>query len=210
MIKLKINGNNHQIPESYEEMTFKMWVDIVDAKKKKDYDGIISIFTGLSLEEIKGARIEGLEILIRKLAFLQIEPQINETPISLGQFVFPKDITFESTEQYQDTLNEVKRNQELNDIGESNKSLALYAAIYCQKPYDAERAKVLAESFMALPCLEVVAAGSFFMFKSLSLHQNLTMNYLRQGILMKNRLPGLSRLLRRLGFMLHLIRSRVM
>lgn len=210
MIKLKINGKPYELPESYEEMTFQMWVDIIDAKKRKDYDSLISIFTGLPTDEIRGAKIQGLEVLIRKLSFLQTEPAIDETPVKLGKYTFPKDIAYETTEQYQDTLNEINRVRELNDPTEANRALALYAAIYLQTPYDSERAKTLAESFMSYPCLEVVSAGSFFMFKCRSLRENLTMSYLRQNILMKKKKPALSRLLRRLGFILHLTRSRVM
>lgn len=210
MINVKINGKPHEIPESYEELTFGQWCSIIAARSAKDYDEIISIFTGIPKDELKGAKIQGLEILLRKVAFLQKEPVIDETPKKLGNYEFPKDISYETTEQYQDTLSEINRVTSLNDIGEANKALALYAAIYCQIPYDSDRAKTLAKSFMEYPCLEVVAAGSFFMAKCQSLQSGLSMNYLRRNILLKKKKPVLSRFLRRLGFTLRLIRSRAM
>jgi len=205
-----INDKKHQFPTSYEEMTFKMWCDFVGARQENDHNEIIAILTGIPIEEVKGSKIQGLEILLRSIEFLKKEPQLDEQPEKLGKFVFPKKIEFESVEQYQDTLAEIKRIQELNDLKEANKALAYYAAIYCQEPYDSDRAKALAESFMSYPCLEVLSAGSFFMAKSQSIATGYSMSFLRQNILLRKNRPVLRRLVRRLGFILHLTPSRGM
>lgn len=210
MIAIKVNGKPHNIPENYEELTFAMWCDIIEARQAADYDKIISIFTGLPVEEIKGARIQGLEIILKKMKFLQKEPLMDEKPIKLGPYTFPENIAYETTEQYQETLKEINRVTALNDVAESNRALALYAAIYCCDPFSIDRAKKLAETFMNLPCMEVMAAGSFFMARSQSLQTDLSMSFLRRNILMKKKRPVLKRLLKRLGFMLHLTTSRDM
>ena len=214
MVKVKINGKEHQFPTRYEDMDFRTWCNLAGARASKNYSEIIAILTGLSIEEVTGAGIEGLEILLKAIKFLQDEPVLDETPTKVGYYTFPTDIRYETVEQYQDTLNEIYRIKGLGDIKEANKALALYTAIYCQRDlknkYDPDRAKILAETFMSYPCLEVMSAGHFFMARSQSLETGYSMSFLRQKLLLKKKQPVLRRLVRRLGFILHLTPSRGM
>ena len=81
-----------------------------------------------------------------------------------------------------------------------NEMLAMYAAIYCVREFDEEKAKYLAKQYLDAPCLEVMSAGTFFHASILSLETGLTMNYLRRNIPMKKSKPGLKALMKRLGF----------
>jgi len=212
MIAIKVNGKKHSIPEAWEEVTFKMFVDMIGAKD--DNILILSILIGVPIDQLKGAKIQGLDLIIPKLKFLRKEPAIVEQPVSLGAYIFPKDVTLETIEQFQEVLSEIQRlTTEAADLKVQTEALAFYAAIYCQaikEPFDHEKAQYLAKTFMDYPCLEVMSAGSFFQAKCLAMQSGLSMSYLRKDILLKKNRPGLSRLMKRLGFMLHLTPSRDM
>lgn len=208
MIKIKIDGKERLLPSDWGEVTFRMFCGLIEAKD--DTTQILSILLDIPKEQLVKAKFQGLDLVIKKLAFLKVTPPIDEKPIKLGPFEFPQDVTFETIEQFEDTKAEINRVAPLNDLTEQTKALALYAAIYCQTPYDSDRAKALANSFMDYPCMEVMAAGSFFQAKCLSMQTGYTMSYLMKDILLKKKRPGLNRLMRRLGFMLRLTTSRDM
>lgn len=208
MIKVKIDGKERLLPSDWSEVTFRMFCGLIEAKE--DTTQILSILLDIPKEQLVKAKFQGLDLVIKKLAFLKATPAIDEKPIKLGPFIFPQDVTFETIEQFEDTKSEINRVALLDDLTEQTKALALYAAIYCQTPYDSDRAKSLANTFMDYPCMEVMAAGSFFQAKCLSMQTGYTMSYLMKDILLKKKRPGLNRLMRRLGFMLRLTTSRDM
>lgn len=185
-----------------------MFLDLIAAKD--DNMQLLSILLELPIEEIRGAKIQGLELVLRNIQFLKTVPAIEKTPISLGTYVFPKDVTFETVEQFEEVRAEINRVGASGDVRLNTEAMALYAAIYCAQPFDKEKAILLSKAFMSYPCLEVMAAGSFFQAKCLSIQSDLSMSYLRKNTLLKSSRPGLKRFLRRLGFMLHLTPSRGM
>lgn len=205
MIKIKVNGMPRQIPENWDEVTFKMFLGLIEAKD--DTSKVIPVLLDMSPEDIRGKKIEGLDWVLEKVSFLKKVPAIDEIPVKLGDFTFPKDVGFETIEQFENTKTEINRTATAKNLVEQTKALALYAAIYLQgakETYDFEKAKALAEKFLDYPCLEVMAAGSFFQAKCLQLTSGLSMTYLRRNTLLKKKRPGLNRLMRRLASMLHL------
>ncbi len=211
MMKVKVNGISRTVPENWDDVTFKQFLGLINAKR--DSTEVVPIMLGMKPEDVRGAKIQGLELILHKLDFLSKTFAIDETPIKLGEYVFPKDIGFETIEQFEDVHNEIKRVAKTKDIYQQTESMALYAAIYCQginEEYDSKKAKALAEKFLDYPCKEVVAAGSFFQAKCLSITTNLSMTYLRQNTLLKKKRPGLDRLTRRLVSMLQWITSPAM
>lgn len=208
MIHLKINGKPRELPERWEEVTFAMFLDLIAAKD--DNMQLLSILLDIPIQEIRGAKIQGLELILRRIQFLKTIPAIDKTPISLGEYVFPRDVTFETVEQFEEVRAEINRVGTTEDIRLNTEAMAFYAAIYCAQPYDKEKAMFLAKAFMKYPCLEVMAAGSFFQAKCLSIQSGLSMNYLRKNTLLKSSRPGLKRFLKRLAFMLRLTPSRGM
>lgn len=213
MIKIKVNGKSKEIPQNWEEVSFDLFLKLLEADK--DQVKILSAILDLSESEVKGAQIEGFESLMHHLRFLQKPFELDPVPKKIGYYQLPADIQYESIEQYQETLSEINRVTTLDlpereKLIEQTKSIPLYAAIYVTKPYDSDSAKLRAKSFHSLPCVEVMAAGSFFQAKSLSIHSGLPMSYLRRHTLLKKRWPGLKKYLRHLVFTKLWIVSRVM
>lgn len=187
MIKIKVNGKPHEIPEKWEEVPFGMFLKLVEADQ--DYSAILSVLLGIDPAVLKKAHIQGLDLIISRLSFMKAQPEIEPNPIKLGAFEFPKDIAFETVEQFEDTRREIANVQD-KDLKTQTEALATYAAIYCQNPYDSEKAQYLSKSFYSLPCTEVMAAGSFFQAKCLSMQSGLSMNYLRKNIRLKRNKAG--------------------
>lgn len=207
MQKIIVNNRSHSIPTSWDEVNFKTFIALLGIKD--DTHELISALIGIPVDELRGAKIAGLEKIIPLLAYMKKEPAINENPIKLGAFVFPTDVTFETIEQFEDTRNEINRVTPLT-LKDQTEALALYAAIYLTDPYSSGEAQKKALTFYDYPCLEVMSAGSFFHAKCLSMQSGYSMNYLRKNTLLKKNRPVLNRLIRRLGFMLRLTPSRVM
>lgn len=210
MIKIKVNGMPRQIPENWNEVTFKQFVGLIEAKSEPSL--VIPILLDMSPQDIAGKRIEGLEWVIEKTQFLRNVPAIDEIPLKLGDYSFPKDVGFETIEQFEAVKQEIQRLASTKNLVEQTKALAYYAAVYLQgqEGFDNDKARALAEKFMSYPCLEVMAAGSFFQAKCLKLTTGLSMTYLRQNTLLKKKRPGLNRLMRRLVSTLHWIVSPAM
>jgi hypothetical protein len=207
MIKIKIDGKPHEIPEKWEEVPFSMFLDLIEADQ--DYTAILSVLLGIEKEILKKVKIQGLDLIISRLSFMKEQPQIEPKPMKLGPFEFPKDITFETVEQFEDTRSEIHKAQN-KTLKEQTEALAVFAAIYCQNPYDSEKAQYLSKSFYSLPCTEVMAAGSFFQAKCLSMQSGLSMNYLRKNIRLKKNRPVFASWARRSVFTPLLTGLRVM
>lgn len=207
MIKIKINGKPHELPEKWEEVDFKTFVKLV--KADQDYVSILSILLGIETNELRKAKIQGLDLIISRLNFMTKQPEIDPKPIKLGTFEFPKDIAYETVEQFEDTRREIAKVQD-QDLTTQTEAMAVYAAIYCQNPYDSEKAQYLSKSFYSLPCTEVMAAGSFFQAKCLSMQSGLSMNYLRKNIRLKKNRPGFASWAKRSVFTPLLTGLRVM
>lgn len=203
MIDIKINGEPLKYATSWDDVSFRKYLELVG--KPGTYE-TLGVMLERPPEFFKKAHIEGLEDLIRRSNFLQKTPVILETPERFGNYTFPKDITFESIEQFEETRAEIERVTREGDLKEKTKSLALLCAIYIQPQwdggqYDGDRARVIAEKIMDFPCLEVMTLGNFMQAKSIALRSDLSMTYLRRNIPMKKNRPALRRLMRLLDFM---------
>lgn len=209
MLPIKVQGKSYNYPQSWEEVDFKTYLALLEGDlEKKKIDAIKIILNGLGIET-GASKIEGLEVILKASQFIETTPAIDDKPVKLGEYTFPEDVTFESTEQFEDTGREIIRLMS-TDLKQQTEGLALYAAIYCQghkEPYDFEKAKYLSRTFLTYPCLEVMAVGSFFQAKWLSLEKNLPMNYLRKNTVMKKSPQDFKKLMRRLASTLHLTQS---
>lgn len=202
MIKAKVNGEPIQIETCWEEVKFGKFLQLLTAKD--DYYQIISILINRPVEEVKKANIQGLEGVLTAINFLKTPPAVDETPEKVGEYVIPKDITFQSVSQFETLRGEIMKAAKADNLTDQTKALAMYAAIYCQPlmgdEFDAEKAEYLSHKFMDYPCLEVMSAGSFFMAKCLSLTSGLPMSYLRKNTLLKKKRLDFGKFLRRSGF----------
>lgn len=209
MKRFKIDGKPCDIPTCWDEVSFRKFVSLTG---KSDEAELISIMTDLPVSQVRGAKIEGLDLMLQSLKFLSKTPLIDEEPINVGGYVIPKNVGFETIEQFEDSKQIINSSMKDEDPTKQVEALATLAAIYCagvNEKYDSDKALALAEKFKELPCLEVLSVGSFFHVKFLSIHSGLTTTYLRRKLLFRKKRPGLARFLRRLGFTLSLIPSRV-
>lgn len=205
-MKFKIDGKTHTIPTSWEEVPFKTYLELID--DKSDYINLLSLFIGIPPDELRGAKIQGLPAVISCLQFLKKEPAIDENPTHLGFFKLPTNVEVETMEQFELVRMKIAEVHD-KDLKTQNRALAYYAAVYCaEHPISEKRIAELEQKFMDLPCVEVMAAGSFFQARCIGMVSGLKTNYLRRNILLRKRRPGLSRLMRRLAFWLHWTRSR--
>ena len=205
MIKAKVNGRQVSIETSWEELTFGKYLKFVNAKN--DYNAFIGILLDLDPETVAKAKWEGLDGVLQSIQFLNTQKvEIDPVPTKVGDIKLPKDIAFETTEQFETLRQQVlKVNGEDSDLVAKTKALAMYCAIYCQPikdnaPFDYEKAQWLAEEMMNYPCLEVMSAGNFFMAKCLSLTSGLPMSYLRKNTPLKRKRLDFAGLARRSGF----------
>ena len=200
MIKAKVNGTQTEIETSWDELSFRKYLKLLNSQS--NYTQIIAILLNLPEKDVERANFVGLDSVIQAIKFLQAPPAIDPIPKKLGDYTLPKDITFHSVGQFETLKQEITEATKMDNLHDQTKKLAMYAAIYCQplngEEFDKEKAEWLAEKFLDYPCLEVMGAGNFFMARCLSLTSGLPMSYLRKNTLLKtNRFHGL---LRRSGF----------
>jgi len=196
MITIKLNGKKYEYPTEWNDLKFKSFLRLVDFNLSK-MRAIRIILEEIGFDLKPGDKIEGLEVIMQSIAFIDKTPEIDPEPKKLGEYYFPQDVTFETIEQFEDVRSEIERISKIeNGLREQTEALAYYAAVYCQgqkEPYDSEKARFLSKSFLELPCLEVMAAGSFFQAKCLSMQSGKSMSFLRQNIVMKKNKQGLGR-----------------
>jgi len=209
MIEAKVNGKQVSIETSYEELSFRKYLKLVEGGIKNpglqiSLSHILSIFLDMPQETIKKAKFMGLEPVERALSFIYKEVDIEEFPTKVGPFAIPKDIRNESVAQSETMAKYINEAAKMDNPVDQVKQMAMYCAIYCQPlrdgEFDEEKAQWLVEEIMDCSCVEVMSAGVFFTVKFTSSKRNLEMNYLYRKFLPKRRRRGLASFLRRSGF----------
>lgn len=170
-----VNGKPIEITDSWGKCTFSQYLAIM--KMQTDHD-LMSIITGIPYEDIRKAKISGLEKLLVAAGFIKTIPTIPTNPLKVGPFKLPLnskgifDVQFESLGQFED-MRMIMGKTDMKDPYQITESYAKYCAIYIQKlrdgEYDADKAMAMLPEIMAYPALEVIAAGSFFLTKLLIL-----------------------------------------
>ena len=183
MIKFKLNGKELTLPSSWLDPNFAQYIGIME--NKAGTIGAISIFTGVDIQTLKKAKIEGLDMVIKTLSFLNKPANFEANATQIGKYKLPLnskgvfDVQFESLGQFED-MSIVMRNVPEKDIIAHTKAYANYAAIYLQKlrdgEYDDDKAKLMVPEVMEMPAHEVISAGSFFFLKLLNLLTGTTTN----------------------------------
>jgi len=179
MISFKLNDKPLKIASSWEDVTFKQYMDIFDLGD--DYADLLRIFTGLPKETIQKARIKGLDHVLTAISFLNAPPDYtNRTVTELCGTKMPKDVTLEHLGPFEDMREVIKKDLgfiEAKDIKSSAACKAEYCSIYLQYTrgeYDFTKAKALIPEVMTAPAMDVLQLGSFFLIKLLSLNSNTT------------------------------------
>jgi hypothetical protein len=206
MLSVTINSEKVNIPISWHEVTWKQYLQLVEPRTIVDR---LSIFTGIPKDKLTKSKITGLEPVLVALKFLDEGMDIPEYPTKLGEYILPKDITLQTIEQYQILQKEIEKSTEVTDLVGKIKFVANYAAIYCQvlnEEFDYDKSIELAKKFDDYPCVEVLAAGSFFLHKLTSIERNLPMSYLLTLTRWKNLQRGSRSSTRLSGFIQRLTR----
>jgi len=179
MITFKISGQRFNIPTVWGDLTFAQYY----ARLSPDYGYTlvedISLFTGIDKELLAKAELKNLESISIALSFLNVAPsKFEEGPSKMvGPFVMPKDVTIQSTGQFEDLralLAKVPKQLESREDNMLIADLYLHAcAIYVQKikdgSYDSEKVPGVKEELKNYSCMEIIQTGAFFLFRPLTL-----------------------------------------
>lgn len=178
MLSVLINSKKINIPIAWEEVTWGQYLQLIEPKNIIE---VLSIFTEIPKETLYKSKITGLEPVLVALKFIQQGMDIPEHPTRLGKYELPQDITLKTIEQYQLLQREIEKSTEASDLVGKIRFVANFAAIYCQgldEEFDYDKSLALAKEFDNYSCIEVLAAGTFFLNKLISIDKNLPMSYL--------------------------------
>jgi hypothetical protein len=189
MIKFKLNGKSLSMPSNWYDLTFDQYVKVMSTQGTTE---LISLFTGVPVETLKKAKFEGLELVIASLSFLNTEPKFDDVVIKIGKYDLPINskkqfnIQQESLEQFEDMRKIIlSHTDDKSNILEQSirisKSYGKYVAIYLQKirdkEYNFDKAMAMMPEINLLPAHQVIALGSFFFRKQLSLLPGIQKGY---------------------------------
>ena len=170
-MKIKINGNTHDIPTSWKEVTFGQFLRLSEAGQ--DSAMILSIFTGIEEDIIRSSKIKGIEGILQALGFMSGKLATDIPKTCMG-FKVPPGLEFETIGQFEDiksVFDEIKSTDT-----ENIKRYTELVAIYAVTPYDSKKAEELAPMFMDAPCEEVMAIGNFTAMKLIELNLSIKVN----------------------------------
>lgn len=194
------------VPYEWRGVTFGQFKRICD--NINDEISILSVFMGIEPDILRKAKVENFEALMSRLKFLYNAPIWDEQPKKLGLYDIPKDVTFESTGQFEDMKNVYKLDQaQLEEINKNPaleyQNFAKIAAIYYQPvrqntEYNYGAAMELLPELDTLSCVEVVSVGRFFFAKLLSLRSGIPVNFLTANTPQRKKRRGFEGLMRRL------------
>ena len=199
MIIFKINGKKHNIPTSYDDVTYAQYVTLITLPNTLIHQ--IHLFTGIPLETLQAAELKNLERIAIALSFINLSPKAEEGPKDIGKYFVPKDVTIESLGQFEDLRGLIQRRPaDLASI-ENNLlwcDLCLEASsIYVQKlkdgKYDSTKVSGVKEELKEYPAMAIIQTGSFFFGKLLNTLTPTMTRYQRVSQLLKKLLrdfPG--------------------
>lgn len=161
-ITMTLNGIKveKQIPTSWEEVSFKQFLELAKCKTITDK---LSLFTGIEASTLRKAKINNLTQIIQILSFTEQPPEVDRVPKEILGYKIPQDLEIESTGQFEDLKLEAAKIKE--EEPDTVDVYAMFCAIYVTDPYDYEKAKELKETFLNAPCEEVMAVGNFTLLK---------------------------------------------
>ena len=177
MIDFKLNGQPLKLASCWEDLTYGQLV--AHLENKEGTAGIISILTGIPIETVRTAKIQGLDMIIQTLTFLNVPTKFDKVTFQAGDYKLPVnskgefDIQFESLSQFED-MRSIMAKTDDKDIMSYTKSLPRYVAIYLQAirdgEYNHDRAvSMVKDEIYNMPAHQVIPLGSFFFVKLWSL-----------------------------------------
>lgn len=185
------------IPISWEEVTFRQFLDLAEAGN--DRAKILSVFTGIEPDTLRKARITNFDKINTLLGFVERNDiSIDRIPQKILGYKIPKNLELETIGQFEDLKLQAK-----SITDNSKESLAAYTrmcAIYCVSPYDWSEAERIAPYFMDAPCGEVLAVGNFTLMKLMPLNKSGLKNLLKPNSIRKRLKLAMIAYINRLAF----------
>lgn len=185
------------IPISWEEVTFRQFLDLAEAGN--DRAKILSVFTGIEPNTLRKARITNFDKINTLLGFVERNDiSIDRIPQKILGYKIPKNLELETIGQFEDLKLQAKSIKD-----NSKESLSAYTrmcAIYCVSPYDWSEAERIAPYFMEAPCGEVLAVGNFTLMKLMPLSKSGLKNLLKPTSIRKKLKLAMIAYINRLAF----------
>lgn len=190
-----------KIPKSWDDVSFRQYINL--AKASDDYIKVLSLFLHIDYNTIKKAKVENFDTLIASLAFMKTPPHWEESPTKLGKIKMPKDITWETVEQFEEMRQVIVKfdvNDSLAQIEQYRRIVAIYyQPLKDNSEYDSEKSEYLLDEIDNMSCIEVISMGRFFFAKLISSMNNIPNNFLSQNIRPKSRMQVFLNLTKRLA-----------
>lgn len=170
-MKIKINGQEKQVPSKWSDVTFKMFLDLAGAGD--DNAKKLAAFTGLPEKDLRTATLVNVDVIIHLLSFTETTELSQQVPDTILGYVVPNNLETQTIGQFEDLkliANEIaKEAKDKGQVGVENlKKFTEIVGIYTQPNYhestDEEKTKWAAQ-FMDAPCEEVMAIGNFTLLK---------------------------------------------
>jgi len=190
-----------KIPKKWDDVTFRQYINL--AKASDDYIKVLSLFLNIEYDTLKKAKVENFDLVVASLSFMKEQPAWQEYPVTLAGIKMPKDITWETIEQFEE-MRKVILNHDINDALAQIEQYRHIVSIYYQplkdgSDYDSEKAQYLLDSIDNMSCIEVISLGRFFFAKLISSINNIPNSFLKQTIRPKSRMQVFLTLTKRLG-----------
>lgn len=190
----EITLNAEKVWYRWEQVNYGDFLKICEAQAEKNEIKILSLATGIDEHVLRKAKIgPDFEVVMTRLRFLYKPPIFNDTPTKLGEYTMPKDVTFESVEQFE-SMRQVYANPvkvDTEDPIDEMRKFGLLCAIYLQPildkaDFDADRAMEILPQIDKFSCVEVVSMGRFFWAKLVSLRSGIPMSSLMHSTPRRN------------------------
>ena len=155
----------YHIPESWEEVTFKQFLE---CSEEKDSITRVSILTGIPKEFFQYQELVNHYIWLEgqlswSHTFEEKESNVAMFKTPEGYFYFPKDVEMKSIGAYKDIQSEAQEVE--NPLEIYPFIVSAYYVLDRDGEYDYGKAKEMIGFFECQSCIEVINAGGFFLNK---------------------------------------------
>lgn len=204
----KLQGKEIKVPTSWSEATYDMFVKVQTNDYKSDAE-IISVFTGIDVEDLRGKHIGGTyHDLIKDLSFIQNTIDLDYIPPRKITFkgkevLIPSDIGKEMVGQFSDLREICEKEMKESEGNIGFEALALACSIYIQPiidgSYSISRAKELVQDIGELPADFVFCMGGFFFMSAHDLPNGFMRTYRKAVTPMMRFKQGIKHIAKRLA-----------
>lgn len=199
-MRLKINGKKINIPNGWDQVTFKQYEKFINLKKDSLYE-VVALFTGISAEKWEQSQqVENFYLVEKALSWLNDPPDFKKAKhpyqIDIGgkRIIVPQSDDEYIVKEYEDLRATIQMEKKI-----TYKSYPKIAAIFLVRrifgEYNTKNYKETVKLVKELSLYDVVGMGNFFL-KSLVELRNGTNPVLRMWNMIRKKLTQVLRALR--------------